>query len=246
MNEHDLPDLPSEKSGARQVAEKALEAASGSVPFVGGSLAVILAHAFSHSYEKRLRAWMEQLADVVQELIDRVDDLEVGSLSEDDGFMDAVATATRIAEKTTSEAKRAALQNALLNIGTGAVADVDKRAVYLRYIDELTPSHMVLLDFFNDPPGFLERRGVPWPNLMMGGLGNVVEVALPWLHADRPFLDTLVADLGRWGLVSSPGLNTVMTHDGLRAGRSTAKGREFTDFVSGPFDGLCQQGPTQG
>ena len=234
-NDQILPDLPAGKSSARQVTEKAIEAVSGSVPFVGGALAVVLAHAFSHSYEKRLRAWMEQLADVVQELIDRVDDLDVDGLSQDDDFMDAVATATRIAEKTSSEAKRAALQNALFNIGTGAAPDVDKRTVYLRYIDELTPSHMVLLDFFVDPPGFLDRRGLQWPNLMLGGLGNVVKVALPALHADQPFLDTLVGDLSHWGLVSNPGLNTTMSGDGLKAGRGTPKGREFMEFVRGPF-----------
>jgi hypothetical protein len=235
VSELDLPGPPAEKSGARQVTEKAIEAVSGSVPFVGGALAVVLAHAFSHSYEKRLRAWMEQLADVVQELIDRVDDMDPETLSGDDDFMDAVATATRIAERNSSEVKRSALQNALLNIGSGQTPDVDKRAVYLRYIDELTPSHMVLLDFFDDPPAFLEARGLPWPNVMMGGLGSVVKVALPRLHADEPFLNTLAGDLSTWGLVSNPGLGTMMTGDGLRAGRTTAKGREFMAFVSGPF-----------
>ena len=236
MKERHLHDLPAEKSGARQVTEKAIEAVSGSVPFVGGTLAVVLAHAFSHSYEKRLRVWMEQLAEVVQELIDRVDDLDVDGLSKDDGFMDAVATATRIAEKTSSDAKRAALQNALLHIGTGAAPDEDKRDVFLRYIDELTPSHLVLLDFFNDPPGFLDRRGIPWPNISMGGLGSIVQAALPTLYADKTFLDTLVGDLDRWGLISNPGLNSVMTGSGLQAGRSTEKGREFAVFVGGPFD----------
>lgn len=236
MSALELPDPPDEKSGARQVTEKAMEAVSGSVPFVGGALAVVLAHAFSHSYEKRLRAWMEQLAQVVQELIDRVDGVDVEGLSQDDDFMDAVATATRIAEKTSSETKRTALQNALLNIGIGSVPDSDKSAVYLRYIDELTPSHMVLLDFFEDPPAFLDKRGIPWPNIMMGGLGSVVQVALPDLHADTPFLETLSGDLARWGLVSNPGLNTVMTGGGLKAKRTTEKGREFMAFVSGPFD----------
>lgn len=236
MSELELPDPPDEKSGARQVTEQAMEAVTGAVPFVGGALAVVLAHAFSHSYEKRLRAWMEQLADVVQELIDRVDGLDVEGLSEDDDFMDAVATATRIAEKTSSQAKRAALQNALLNIGAGSLPDSDKRAVYLRYIDELTPSHMVLLDFFDDPPAFLAHRSHAWPNLMMGGLGSVLQVALPDLYADTAFLDTLTADLASWGLVSNPGLNTVMTGDGLKAKRTTAKGREFMAFIKGPFD----------
>ena len=38
--------------------------------------------------------------------------------------------------------------------------------------------------------------------------------------------------LAHRGLADSPGLNTVMTGDGLRAPRGTNKGREFMRFIT--------------
>jgi hypothetical protein len=61
-----------------------------------------------------VRAWMEQLAEVVQELIDGVEGLAIEDLSQDDDSKGAVATATRVAEKTSANTTWAALQDALL------------------------------------------------------------------------------------------------------------------------------------
>ena len=229
-------ELPPEKSPARRRTEEAIEIAASVVPFAGGVLSLKYAHAFRRSDERRAAVWQAQVTELLNALEVDVQGLSVESLFEDDQFVDALATATRIAEKSAADAKRRALQNALFNIGSGHAPDADKCTVYLRYVDELTPSHMTLLDFFGDPPGYLERRAIPWPNLMMGGLGNVVKAGLPALAADQSFLNTLVGDLDRWGLISNPGLNSTMTGEGLKAGRSTEKGREFLEFVTGPFD----------
>lgn len=232
MEKH-VPTLPDEKTGRRVVTDVALEAGSAAIPFVGGSLAVILAHAFSRSYEKRLRAWMEELAEAVQELYDS-EGVDIEALAEDETFLDAVATATRIAEKSGSDIKRTCLKNALFNIGVEPSLDGDKRLIYLRYVDELTPSHIQVLGFFNDPVKAVSDVGQAWPNIM-GGLSSIVKIALPDLHADEALLNTIVGDLDRQGLVSSPGLSTMMTENGLKTSRTTVKGREFMAFVSTPF-----------
>lgn len=229
-----VPALPDDKSGRRAITDAAIEAGAAAIPFVGGSLAVVLAHAFSHSYEKRLRNWMEELAEAVQELYDS-EGVDIEALAEDETFLDAVATATRIAEKSGLEIKRTALKNALFNIGADPNVDADKRLIYLRYVDELTPSHMRLLAFFDDPVKAVADVGQSWPNIM-GGLSSIVQIALPDLHADSALLNTAVGDLDRQGLVDSPGLQTVMTENGLRASRTSTKGREFMAFVSSPFD----------
>lgn len=233
--EHRLPTLPDEKSGRRAITDAAIEAGTAAIPFVGGSLAVLLAHAFSRSYEQRLRNWMEELAEAVQELYD-AEGVDIEALAEDQTFLDAVATATRIAEKSGSEIKRNALKNALFNIGAATDVDTDKRLIYLRYVDELTPSHMRVLAFFDDPVKAVSNAEQQWPNIMMGGLSSILKVALPDLHVDEPLLNTVVGDLNRQGLISSPGLNTIMTEGGLKDSRTSTKGREFMAFVSTPFN----------
>lgn len=235
-----LPELPAEKGGKREFVEKAVEAAGGSVPFVGGALAVILAHAFSHAYEQRLRDWMEQLADVVQELLDRVDELDVESLADDSAFLDAVATATRIAEKTSSAHKRAALQNALLNVGTGSGPGEDKTSMFLRYIDDLTPSHMRLLRFLSDPRGAFGEAGLEWPNMGFGSLRSIFERLHPEIAKDEAFLNAILGNLHRAGLTLDTGMGVVMSDGAFDDGRVTSLGNQFTAFVTGPF-GLTMQ-----
>ena len=233
-SERGLPALPDEKSGRRTITDTVVEAGAAAIPFVGGSLAVLLAHAFSHSYEQRLRNWMEELAEAVQELYDS-EGVDIEALSEDQAFLDAVATATRIAEKSGSEVKRNALKNALFNIGIATDVDADKCLIYLRYVDELTPSHMRVLAFFDDPVKAVSNVEQQWPNTM-GSLSSIVRIALPDLHADEPLLNTVVGDLNRQGLISSPGLNTIMTEGGLKESRTSSKGRDFMAFVSTPFN----------
>lgn len=226
---------PPQQSRSGEVIAKVVEGAASAVPIVGGPLAVVIATVFGMAYSRRVDQWRDDLTDAVQYLLDN-QGLTVEELADSDDFLDAVATATRVAATTASQEKRHRLRNALVNIGSGTAIRPDKQAIYLRYIDELTPSHMILLDFMTDPPGFCERHQVPWPNIYSGGLRAVVEVALPELAADRDFLDTLAADLSRFGLVDHPGFSSMMTGEGLKAGRGTAKGAEFVSFISSPLD----------
>lgn len=229
------PDLPEQKSKRRTAAEVAAEGGAGMIPFVGSMLAATLSALFSATQENRTREWMEEMAEVVQELLDRVDDLEAQSLADDPAFYDASVAAARISTATSSAEKRAALQNALFNVGMGDSLDADKRAIFLRYVDELTPSHIRLMRFLDSPTGWFEQHGLQWPNVYTGGLMSAVAVAFPEWRADEPFLDTLAADLVARGLIDNPGLRTMMTGEGLKAQRTKPKGREFLAFISGPF-----------
>jgi hypothetical protein len=214
---------------------KAVEAGVSAVPIVGGPLAVVIATVFGYAYSKRIDRWREELTAAVQYLMDH-QGVTVEDLADNDDFLDAVATASRIATATSSEDKRRRLRNALINIGNGSAPQADKQAIYLRYVDELTTAHMRLLDFMIDPPGYCERHGVEWPNIVAGGLNSIIEVALPDLAGDRPFLETLGSDLSRQGLIDNPGFYSMMSDAGLRAGRVTSKGAEFLAFLTSPLD----------
>lgn len=205
------------------------------IPFVGSMLATTLSTLFSATQENRTREWMEEMAGVVQSLIDRVEYLELQDLAADQLFHDAAVAAARIATATSSAEKHAALQNAFFDVGMGDSLDADKRAIFLRYVDELTPSHIRFMRFLDSPTGWFDQYDLHWPKVHAGGLMSVVEVAFPEWRAEEPFLDTLVTDLAARGLIESPGLRTMMTGEGLEAQRTKPKGRELTAFISGPF-----------
>ena len=222
---------PPRESTQHVVAANAAEAATSLIPVVGGPLSVVVATLFGYSYQKRLEDWRDEVVAQIRRLNDERG-VAVEDLAGNPAFLDAVATATRIAEMTSSSEKRSYLANALFNVGVGTSLVPDKQAIYLRYVEELTPSHMTMLSLLDDPPKFLDDRGIPWPSIMMGGLGSIVELGLPELHADKPLLDTVVDDLQRYGLAQNPGLNAIMSGEGLKAARGTAKGREFVQFIS--------------
>ncbi|MDO7868179.1 hypothetical protein [Nocardioides jiangxiensis] len=229
----DVPDVPEGKSKKRTAIEVAGEGALGAIPFVGSLLAATLSTYFSATQENRTREWMEEMAEVVQALLDRIENLEAEDLADNPAFYDAAVAAARIATSTSAAAKHAALQNALYNVGSGDGWDADKRAIFLRYVDELTPSHISLLRLVEDPPRWFERHGLSWPG---GGLLSVVKAAFPAWANDEDFIDTLAADLAARGLVDALPLRAMMTDSGARAGRAKAKGREFIGFISGPFN----------
>ncbi|MBA2336800.1 MAG: hypothetical protein H0V96_03405 [Acidimicrobiia bacterium] len=228
-----IPDLPEEKSKKRIAVEVASEGAVGAVPFAGGLLAATLSALFSATQENRTRAWMEEMAEVVQALIDRVEDLEAEDLAKNPAFYDAAVAAARIATATSAAEKHQALQNALFNVGIGDGLDADKRAIFLRYVDELTPSHLALLRLADNPPRWFEARGLAWPG---GGLLGVVKVVFPAWANDESFIDTLAADLSSRGLTDGLPLRVMMTDNGVKAQRTKPKGHEFMAFISGPFD----------
>lgn len=228
-----LPDLPEEKSAKRMVVEIASEGVVGAVPFVGSLLAATLSALFSATQENRTRQWMEEMAEVVQAVLDRVEDLEAKDLAENTAFYDAAVAAARIATATSAAEKHQALQNALFNVGIGDGLEADKRAIFLRYVDELTPSHIALLRLADNPPEWFETRDRAWPG---GGLLGRVKVAFPTWANDESFIDTLAADVASRGLTDGLPLRVMMTDEGVRSQRTKPKGHEFMAFISGPFD----------
>lgn len=227
-----MTDALEPKSDARRRTEETIEAAAAAVPFAGGVLAVKYAQAFRRADERRYRQWQQQVEDALDAIAQRTDGLDVDALFVNDDFVDAIATATRIAEKSAAGLKRAALQNVLFNVGLGDSREADKRAIYLRYIDELTTSHLALMRLADDPPGWFSGRDRPWPG---GNLIDVVAAAFPSWSRDEDFIETIAGDLASRGLAELP-LRAMMTASGVMAQRTKPKGREFMAFISGPFD----------
>jgi hypothetical protein len=154
------------------------------VPVFGGTMAVALTVALNHKLNKRRERWFTELAQVVEELQDRFDGFDPESLAENEAFVDAVVTATRIVDRTSQREKIEVLRNAVLNSALPAAPDQDIQQLYFALIDDLTPTHMRLLNLLDDPPGWFDARpGLHRPQFgMMSSRTTLISAAMPdWL-----------------------------------------------------------------
>src|ERR1700688_1236316 len=109
---------PQEGKGA--IALKIAEAAISAIPIVGGPLSVL--SELAEPYSRRRQRWLEQLAEVVSELKDHVEDLSK-PLEENDRFLTAVVHASQIAMGAHQEDKLRALRNAVRNSALKSAPD---------------------------------------------------------------------------------------------------------------------------
>jgi hypothetical protein len=101
---------PPEKSTARELTEQTISAGAGMVPLVGSPVAVAFAVAMGWSYNRRMRAWLEDLAEAVNELQEAAEEpLTFDDLANNHGFTDAVVNASRAAQATHQEEELRAL-----------------------------------------------------------------------------------------------------------------------------------------
>ena len=216
-----------EKSSGREIVEAAVAGGAGSIPIVGSIVAAGLTFAMTVAHNRRMDAWFDSLAERLDALEDRPSWEE---LANDDEFVDVVIASSRIASTTASEEKLEALRNAVVSTLTDETVSEDERAIFLRYIDEFTPSHLALLEFLKDPGGYFDAHGIPRPDLYMGARAHLMEAALPAL-ASSAMLTTIEGDLSRRNLING-GFNVTMTGAGMWAPGTKAEGDRFLRFIT--------------
>lgn len=108
---------------------------------VAGDLFAVLCRT---PYERRLREWIDRTEQRLARLARR-DNRFLEKLAYDETFASVLLSATQAAVRTHSEAKLAALAAAVENSATGISITADLQLLFIRFLDELTPSHLALL-----------------------------------------------------------------------------------------------------
>jgi hypothetical protein len=225
---------PPSKSTGRQVVERAAEAGLSTVPLVGGALAVAFVAAVSHSLEKRRDEWLAGLAEAVEQLRQRLGDLDLETLADNDLFVDAVVTATRAIEHTHQEEKISALRNAVLNSVAPGAPDADTQAIMLGLVDRFTPSHLRLVTLWDDPPAWFARHGLTPPQGVMAGSRTLtVEAGLPEMKGREDFYLRIAGELGSEGMLTAS-LSGIVSATSMMDRLTTDFGRQFVEFISPP------------
>ena len=226
----DVPEEP--KKTAADIAYTVVKAALSAVPVAGGPSAELLGLIFGPPLEKRREKWLEQLANAVKEVQDKVSELTPEELSKDEAFVTTALHATEIAIRNHQQEKIEALRNAVVNAALPGAPDETMQQIFLNHVDNLTPEHLRILAFFDDPGGWGAKHKITYPTWTMGSPGVVLEHSIPELAGHRGFYDQIVNDLEQRGLMPSGGLHTTMTSHGMFSPRVTPLGKQFLQFIS--------------
>lgn len=103
--------VPPGKSAGREIVERTVEAALGSVPVVGAALSVTIVTALGWRLERRREEWFTRLAEGLEDVRHRLGDIDFEMLADNPVFVDAVVSATRTVEHTHQEQKIEALRD---------------------------------------------------------------------------------------------------------------------------------------
>src|SRR5438477_11690616 len=103
-------DKPPSKKSAGDVAREVGKAIVSAVPAAGGPLQVAFENIFASPIEKRKQAWLEQLAEVVTEVQERVKDLTPEKLAANEAFVTIAMQASQVAIRNHQQTKLDALR----------------------------------------------------------------------------------------------------------------------------------------
>ena len=97
--------------------------------------------------QKRLEKWQEDIAAALRYLEDN-QGVKLETLQNNELFITIVAQATSVAVRNHQREKLDALSNAIMSSALNPSMDDDLQLIFIRFIEELTPSHLHLIRFF--------------------------------------------------------------------------------------------------
>lgn len=214
----------------------AVKAGIAFIPGIGGTAAELFSMVIAPPLEKRRNQWLDDIAERLKSLEGVVDGFRVEDLSQNETFITVVMHATQVVIRNHQQEKLEALRNAVLNAAMPKDPEDDRQLMFLNFIDELTPWHLRLLHFFNDPETWGSQHNINYPKWNSGGPDTLLEFTFEELRGQRDFYDQVVRDLYYRGLMSIDSLHTgIMTVQGMFDSRTTEMAKDFLAFISSPI-----------
>lgn len=225
-------DLTPEKVQQDRVEDylnKGLKAAIGALPLVGSTAAEFFNFVVGDPAQERRDDFMKGLFDRIV-AIEGQPQLTPENLRENEQFQATVVQAVRLASSTASADKKRLLQNAIIN---SALFNIDEtlRQTLIQILDRISPMHVSLLTFFDNPRNF--PAGVArMQQISMGSIHTAIDAALPGIMRDQIVFDQVMEDLQAWNLADTASTKAIMTSHGTLEPRIKSLGRIFLQFVT--------------
>ena len=205
------------------------------IPVLGGTAAEIFSAVIAPPITKRTIEWIESISEKLKDLEKTVNGFKLENLAENQVFTTVVLHATQIAIRSHQQEKIEALRNAVINTALGTTISEDEEQIFLEYVDALTPSHLRLLEFLDNPTAYGKAHNVKYGNYSQASASTILEEAFPEWKGKRADYDLIAQDLYTRGLlggqVNDIHVGASPTEQGMYARRTTDRGRRFLQFI---------------
>ncbi|GLB49390.1 hypothetical protein [Neptunitalea lumnitzerae] len=143
-----MSNLEVPKESLTDKAHSIVKGAFGAIPFAGGVASETFGLILSQPITKRREEWMQAVVDKLNHLEQKSESFTIENLKKNDEFVTFLIEASQIAFKTHQTKKLYYLQNAIGNYFNNQL-EFDKKHSFLRIIDELTPTHFIILSYLS-------------------------------------------------------------------------------------------------
>ena len=116
-------------------------------------------------------------------------------------FIDTLVQASLAAFRTSQQIKRDALRNAVLNSALPGAPDESRQAMFIRLVDTLTPLHLRLLSFLDDPEKWYANQKQTNSRVSPRKLWPMVAAAFPELESEESLCEKVCRELNENGLL---------------------------------------------
>ena len=228
--------LTMKKETKQDIAYGVTKAILGSIPYAGAAASELFQLLVTPPLEKRRNEWMIEVGEKLKQL-EQKEEIDFNKLAENEIFIDVVLQTSQLALRTSEKEKIQYFKNVILNTAIAENPNITEVQIFLNFISTYTVWHIKILKLFDNPQDWFSKNNKSMPNVMAGGLSDVLETAYPELINKRALYDLIWDDLSRSGLHSTSGLHTIMSGSGLLANRTTPFGKEFLEFITeSPID----------
>jgi len=211
----------------------AVKVVLSAIPVLGGSAAELFDHVMTSPLARRREEWMKLVCDRLNNL----DNIDYATLVNNEEFVSAMIEATIAAIKTANNNKRNLLKNAIAKGAQDIFPKNDWSIVFIRYVDELTYEHVLLLSAMCETPENLTHVK-SYGDLFNGYShclgGKVEQDYFKYLCSDlsNKGLIRVSADINDFGDVyEASSLLIEDTDDSLPRVKITEMGAAFIDWV---------------
>lgn len=138
------------KRRPEDVVNQAIRSGVGALPILGDVIKDWIPYVIGDPAQERRDDFMRQLGGRVIALEEHHAEFSPETLRDNEKFNAAVIEAAQGSLRTASAEKKRMLQNAVLNT---VLWDIDetRRHIFMQHIDRMTPLHVQLLDFLDNP-----------------------------------------------------------------------------------------------
>ncbi len=207
------------------------------IPIIGAPASEILPLILAPPLERRRTEWLRALGERLKLLEAQVAGFKLESLRNNETFITTALHASQAAIRNHQQEKLEALRNSVLNSALPNPIEEDLQLIFIDYIDSLTPLHLKVLRFLDDPKDWGQKHEIHYPEWSEPSAASALELVFPELAEDRWLQMFLIGDLYNRGLIDIDSLQTRgRSKPQPLASRTTQMGKKLLHFITSPIN----------